>query len=79
MVENKVKKSNETVPVMVRVPSKMYKMLEKEKENFSYPAVQSIVLEALRERYFKKTGKGKGGRPRDLNLMRVGSAKKVFE
>jgi len=65
--------------ITLTIPEPMLKKLEKEKENFSYPTVQSIILEALRERYFKKQTSGKGGRPRKLNLMRVGSAKKVFE
>lgn len=65
--------------ITLTIPELMLKKLEQEKEGFSYPTIQSIILEALRDRYFKRTRKGKGGRPRKVNLMRVGSAKKVFE
>lgn len=76
-----VKKSkSEMGQIKLTVPEKMLQKLKQEKENFSYPSVQMIILEALRDRYFKtpKTGE-KRGRPRKLDLMRVGSAKRVFE
>ncbi len=65
--------------IMLSIPEQMFKKLEQEKKNFSYTTIQTIILEALRERYFQRTRKGKGGRPRKVDLMRVGSAKKVFE
>ena len=65
--------------VMLSLPEGIFKKLEQEQKSFCYPSVQSIILEALRERYFKKEKKGAGGRPRKLNLYNVASAKKVFE
>lgn len=65
--------------ITLTIPEPMLRKLQNEQKNFSYPTVQAIILEALRNRYFKYERKGKGGRPRKLDLMRVGSAKKVFE
>tara|TARA_Y100000310_G_scaffold289197_1_gene315428 strand:+ start:6442 stop:6672 length:231 start_codon:yes stop_codon:yes gene_type:complete len=67
---------NETEAVTIRIPAKMLQKLRKEKELFSYLSIQSIILEALRKRYyFSSSGKSKKGRPKGLDLMKAASRK----
>jgi hypothetical protein len=82
---NSTKKSSkeESIPLTVRVSPNMHERLEQEKENFSHNNIQSVILEALRNQFFKNqkpTGKSKRGRKKErINLLKVGSAKKVFK
>lgn len=55
--------------VMLSVPDKLLKDLEKEKEKYAYASVQEIILETLREKLYKskQPKKEKRGRPRKFD------------
>lgn len=72
--------ADEVVKINLTLPKTIHNKLLKEKEDFSYLTIQTIILEALRDRYFQKQATGRNkGRPKNLNLLRVASAKRVFK
>ena len=66
--------------VTLTIPEPMFRVLEKERQKFMYHSVQEIILEALRDKFVRYRKKEtKRGRPKKFDLMRVGSAKKIFK
>ncbi|MBS3080810.1 hypothetical protein J4221_05035 [Candidatus Pacearchaeota archaeon] len=71
------KLDKESEKIILTIPKKLFNRLKEEKNRFSYQSVQSIILEALRERYYKKKteGKSRRGRPPELDLFKAASRK----
>jgi len=70
---------DEIEKVLLTIPKKLYDKLLKEKEDFSYLNIQTIILEALRDRYLRNQGGGVRGRPKKTNLIRAASRKTIFK
>ena len=51
-MSKKEEKTREKENVILRVPKLLLEKLENEKEKRGYPSVQTIINEAIRERYF---------------------------
>ncbi len=70
---------NESEKIILTIPIKLLKKLKEEKNRFAYQSIQSIILEALRERYYKKKTEGKSnrGRPPELDLLKAASRKSL--
>ncbi len=68
----------ETEAITVRIPIKLLNKLKEEKNRFAYQSIQSIILETLRERYYKKKTEGKSirGRPLELDLLKAAIRKR---
>jgi len=66
-----------TEQIKLTLPMPIYNKLKEEKNRFSYQSIQSIILEALRERYYKKKteGKSRRGRPPELDLVKIATRK----
>jgi len=71
------KLDKESERIILTIPKKLFQKLKEEKNRFSYQSIQSIILEALRERYYKKKteGKSRRGRPPELDLVKIASRK----
>jgi len=71
------KLDKESERIILTIPKKLFNKLREEKNRFSYQSIQSIILEALRERYYKKKteGKSRRGRPPELDLVKIASRK----
>lgn len=70
-----------TKKVLLSLPDAMYRKLQQQLKLFSYTSVQEVILNAIREKYFKQnhtpTG-NKRGRPKEQNLAMVMTRKKIF-
>ena len=68
----------ESEKIILTIPIKLLKKLKEEKNRFAYQSIQSIILEALRERYYKKKTEGKSirGRPLELDLLKAAIRKR---
>ncbi len=65
--------------IMLAVPEQIFKILKNEKENLGYSSVQELILEALREKYFKnKKEKESRGRPKKIDETEILSRKRIF-
>lgn len=66
--------------IILSVPENIMKKLKYEKVAYSYNSIQEIILEALREKYFRQKEKSAEtrGRPRKLDEARILTAKKIF-
>jgi len=71
------KLDKESERIILTIPKKLFNKLREEKNRFSYQSIQSIILEALRERYYKKKteGKSRRGRPPELDLVKIATRK----
>ena len=67
--------------IILTIPTRMFKILEKEREKYIYDSVQELVLEAIRDkfvRYRKKEGGSKRGRPKKASDLGFLKRKKIF-
>ncbi|MFH1430976.1 MAG: hypothetical protein ABIG37_00720 [Nanoarchaeota archaeon] len=67
--------------IKLTIPTRMFKILEKEREKYIYNSVQELILEAIREKYVrnrKKQGSSKRGRPKQGNDLDFLKRKKIF-
>ena len=62
------------------LPEAMLKRLEDEKERFAYHTVQEIILEAIRDKFFRgqASGNSNRGRPKKEDLTKALGMKKIF-
>ena len=70
-----------TERITLRIPKNIIKKLKEEKSKYAYTSLQEIILEALREKYFRQNEKGaeKRGRPKKINELAFISRKgKIF-
>lgn len=70
-----------TKKVLLSVPDQMYRKLTKQLKLFSYSTVQEIILETLREKYFRQTHTPTGnkrGRPKEQDSAMIMTRKKIF-
>jgi len=77
-----VKKEEENnKKIILTIPPGLMSHLEKEKRLFSYNSVQEIILESLRDKYYRKkpAKEERRGRPKKLNEINMLSGEeKVF-
>ena len=69
------------IRVILTIPTRMFKILEKEREKYIYDSVQELILEAIRDkyvRYRKKEGSSKRGRPKKPSDLGFLKRKKIF-
>lgn len=66
--------------ITLRLPEPIYNKLRAQLKLYAYTSVQEVIIDALREKYFRQsrvTG-GKRGRPRKINEFRIMARKKIF-
>jgi hypothetical protein len=76
------KESKSKRGIFLMLPESMLERLKKEKENFSYDSIQEVIKEVLRDKFFRQPRKGesKRGRKKErIDLLKVGSAKRIFK
>lgn len=69
-----------TKKIILTLPEPILKILKKEKKKFAYNTIQEIIVEALRDKFFRaipKTTK-KRGRPRGIRPERIITRKNLF-
>ena len=66
--------------ILLTLPESFYKKLKAEKSLYVYDSLQQMIIEILRERYFRSANKGGGkrGRPRKIDEFRIMARKKIF-
>jgi len=67
--------------IFLTIPTRMFKILEKEREKYIYDSVQELILEAIRDkyvRYRKREGGSKRGRPKKPSDLGFLKRKKIF-
>ena len=66
--------------IKLTLPEPMLKRLEDEKERFAYHTVQEIILEAIRDKFFRgqPVGNTKRGRPKKPDYTKALGMKKIF-
>ncbi len=67
--------------IILTIPERMLKILEKEREKYIYDSVQELILEAIRDkyvRYRKREGASKRGRPKKASDLGFLKRKKIF-
>ncbi len=70
-----------TKKVLLSVPDAMYHKLQKELKIFSYSTVQEVILETIREKYFRQTHTPTGrkrGRPKEEDPALIMTRAKIF-
>ena len=71
--------------ILLTVPDKMYNKLKNEVESYSYSSIQEVVLDAVREKYFRRSqsvSSVKPGRPKEvsgLDRLKVLGRKRIFD
>lgn len=69
-----------TQHVLLSLPEPIYNKLKAQLRLYAYTSVQEVIIDALREKYFRQsrvTG-GKRGRPRKINELRLLGRKRAF-
>lgn len=81
---------NESKRINLSIPQQILEKLNEEKEKLAYTSHQEIILQVLREHYFKpklsfttvpiqkKNQKEKRGRPPKLDPLKIIGAKRIF-
>lgn len=65
--------------ITLTLPDQIVKTLEKEMDQYAYFSVQEIILEMLRDKYYRELEKKETrGRPRKLDESRLWRTKKIF-
>ena len=62
------------------IPTRMFKILEKDREKYIYDSVQELILEAIRDKYvrYRKRTYTKRGRPKKPSDLGFLKRKKIF-
>jgi len=76
----KKKMNNNKKGIFLTMPEAMLKRLEDEKDRFAYHTVQEIILEAIRDKFFRgqPAGNSKRGRPKKPDYTKALGMKKIF-
>ena len=53
-MKQKNKEEKQTESLKLTIPESLFSLLKKERDKFSYFSVQEVILEALREKFYKK-------------------------
>ena len=66
--------------IKLSIPEPILKKLKTEKKTFAYSSVQEIIIETLREKYFRTVlGKRSPGRPPKLREGKIITRRKIFD
>ena len=63
------------------VSEQIYRKLRAQLKIYAFDSVQEVIIDALREKYFRQLrtlSGGKRGRPRKLDEFRIMARKKIF-
>lgn len=66
-----------TYPLVISLPPKLAKRLERYRENYSYNTLEEVIIDILRERLLVKEA-GSKGRPRRLREEELLTRTRVF-
>jgi len=67
--------------IILTIPTRMFQILEKEREKYIYDSVQELILDAIRDKFVRnlkiETG-SKRGRPKTTSDLDFLKRKKIF-
>ena len=65
--------------ILLTIPGPIFKILKKEMEKYAYTSTQELILEILRDKYFRQLKSKKRGRPKKMDETRLWRRKKIFD
>ena len=70
----------ESRKITLTIPEPIFKKLENEKKKYAFLSVQEIIVDSLRDKYFRVfMGKSRKGRPRKIREEKLITKKKIFD